>query len=102
MKVKDLKETKVLCAKAKAEYDSMDDGIEVTEFDLPIGFSSDEFEDFIQYLTGILKSGMFDSIWGTIWMQDGSWVEVVEDYEYGAKYLRHVTIPQIPEDLYRE
>lgn len=70
----------------------------IKEFDLKVGFTIDEFSEFLNSLDFEYDNGYgSQELFGFIWLKDGSWCE---RYEYdGSESWAHKSPPIIPEKL---
>jgi hypothetical protein len=68
------------------------------EFNLPVGYSDQDLEDFLNKLDFDYDSGFGTQyLYGNIWYTDGTWSE---RYEYdGSECWIHKSCPPIPEHL---
>jgi hypothetical protein len=68
------------------------------EFNLPVGYSDQDLEDFLNKLDFDYDSGFGTQyLFGDIWYTDGTWSE---RYEYdGSECWIHKSCPKIPDHL---
>lgn len=65
---------------------------------LPVGFTDDQFYQFMAALNNTYDSGYGGQVlYGHIWYMDGSWSERGE-YD-GSEWWEHKTCPEIPQEL---
>lgn len=65
---------------------------------LPVGFTAEQFDQFMSALNHHYDSGYGGQVlFGHIWYEDGSWSERGE-YD-GSEWWEHKTCPEIPAEL---
>lgn len=71
------------------------------EFLLPVGFSDEQYQSFLESLDWRYDFGFgCQEVYGFIWYKDGTWSErLVYD---GAENWVHKTCPKIPLELYQK
>jgi len=70
-------------------------------YDLKLGYTDQELLVFIDNLNFDYDSGFgLQELFGTIWMQDGSWYTRAE-YN-GSEWWKHNKLPDIPNNLFKQ
>lgn len=86
---------KIVCAYI---YNEAYFGENKKEVFLKVGFSADDFEEFLQNLNFEYDSGYGgQELFGTIWLENNEWYERGE-YD-GSEWWEHHAYPKIPESL---
>lgn len=95
-----IRDRTVKCATLGEEEDSyrLEEGQKAQRVLLPIGYTPEQYEQFLQQLNLGYDSGYGgQNLFGTIWYTDGSWSERGE-YD-GSEWWEHKQMPVIPEEL---
>lgn len=91
----------VHCATISHGYSYGDEDDYVPTYNLPVGYTEQEYEDFLKSLDFEYDSGYGgQELFGTIWFLDGTWSDRGE-YD-GSEWWEHHEVPEIPAKLLRE
>ena len=65
---------------------------------LKVGYTEDEFEDFLNLLDFKYNNGYGgQNLYGAVWLEDGTWLDRGE-YD-GSEWWEHIVMPEIPREL---
>jgi hypothetical protein len=92
----------VICAYVRnMSYDDYDNHEQLTPICLPLGFTEDQYFEFLAKLNFTYNSGYgSQNLDGMIWFKDGSWATRGE-YD-GSEWWEYHKLPQVPTYLYPE
>ncbi len=96
--VKHVENKEVKCAWINFGCDWDDDFLSLN-LELPINYSNEQFEEFLNKLNFEYDNGYGTQyLQGTIWYTDGTWSDRGE-YD-GSEWWQHQSVPNIPDSLY--
>lgn len=94
--IEEIEDRTVLCSAIQYGYNYYEEGRKA--FSLPVGFSPDQYNDFLSSLDFEYDSGYGgQELHGLIWYQDGTWSERGE-YD-GSEWWDYKARPDIPATL---
>ena len=90
---------KIKCAQIQYGYDWGNQ--EQTHFVLKVGYSDEEYEQFLKSLDFNYDNGYGgQQLFGIVWFEDGTWLERGE-YD-GSEWWEHKILPPIPDELLKD
>jgi hypothetical protein len=89
----------ILCAQITLGDSGFDDEEDIRTINLRLGYSEQEYAEFLQALNFSYYSGFGgQELFGIVWLQNNAWLERGE-YD-GSEWWEYKSYPEVPVELY--